>query len=182
VFSKELRSDTFMTQFELFAEALVQAITLFVLIFGLIGLLVPIFPGLTVMWLATLVYALIEAAAGKMGAIDWVLFAFITLLMLGGNVIDNIIIARHMRDREIPWSSILVGYAAGVIASIFLTPVVGLVASPLGLFAAEVMRLHDRQAAFASTKAYMTGWGWSLAARIAVGIAMVGLWMLWAWL
>lgn len=169
-----------MTQTQLFAEALLQALTLIVLFFGLIGLLVPVFPGLTVMWLATLVYALIEAAAGKMTGADWFLFALITLLMLIGNVIDNIIIARHMRDHQIPWGSIMLGYAAGVLASIFLTPLGGLLASPLALFAAETARLRDRGAAWASTRAYMTGWGWSLAARIGIGILMIGLWLLWA--
>jgi uncharacterized protein YqgC (DUF456 family) len=171
-----------MTQLELFLQAVIQAFTLFALIFGLLGLLVPIFPGLTVMWVATLVYAIVEAGAAKMAAVDWVLFAFITVLMLAGNVIDNIIIARHMRERKIPWSSIMLGYAAGLVASIFLTPLAGLVASPVGLYMAELGRLHDRSAALASTKAYMTGWGWSLAARIGIGILMLGLWMLWAFL
>jgi uncharacterized protein YqgC (DUF456 family) len=171
-----------MTQLELFLQAVIQAFTLFALIFGLLGLLVPIFPGLTVMWVATLVYAIVEAGAGKMAAVDWVLFAFITVLMLAGNVIDNIIIARHMRERKIPWSSIMLGYAAGLVASIFLTPLAGLIASPVGLYVAELGRLHDRGAALASTKAYMTGWGWSLAARIGIGILMLGLWMLWAFL
>src|SRR5512143_610841 len=166
-----------MTEFQLFLQSLLQAFTLFFLVFGLIGLLVPIFPGLTVMWIATLVYALIQAAAGKMAAIDWVLFAFITLLMLGGNVVDNIIIARHIRDRNVPWSSILVGYAAGLVASIFFTPLIGLVAAPLGLYLAEFGRLRDRRAAFESTKAWMTGWGWSTAARIGIGVLMIGLWM-----
>ena len=73
-------------------------------------------------------------------------------------------------------------YAAGLIASIFLTPLAGLIASPVGLYMAELGRLHDRGAALASTKAYMTGWGWSLAARIGIGILMLGLWMLWAFL
>jgi len=91
-----------MTQTDLFFQAVLQAFTLFALVFGLLGLLIPIFPGLTVMWLATLIYALLEAAAGRMAAIDWVLFVFITLLMLVGNVIDNIIIARHMRERRVP--------------------------------------------------------------------------------
>ena len=171
-----------MDNTELFLQAVLQAFTLFALFFGLVGLLVPVFPGLTVMWVATLVYALIEAGQGEMAAIDWVLFGFITLLMLVGNIIDNIIIARHMRERSIPWSSILVGYAAGLVASIFLTPLVGLVAAPAGLLAAEYMRLHDRDAAINSTKAYMTGWGWALAARIGIGILMLGLWMLWAFL
>lgn len=171
-----------MTEFQLFLQGLLQAFTLFVLVFGLIGLLVPIFPGLTVMWVATLTYALIEAAAGKMAAIDWVLFGLITLLMLGGNVVDNIIIAQHIRDRDVPWSSILVGYAAGLVASIFFTPLIGLIAAPGGLYLAEFARLRDRNAAFVSTKAYMTGWGWSTVARIGIGVVMIGLWMLWAWL
>lgn len=169
-----------MTNTEVFFQALLQAITLFVLFFGLVGLLVPVFPGLTVMWLATLVYALIMAGSGLMPPWDWVLFGIITLLMLVGNVIDNIIIARHMRDRSIPWSSILLGYAAGIVASLFFTPLIGLVASPAGLLAAEYARLRDRDAAFQSTKAYMTGWGWSLLVRIAIGILMLGLWLLWA--
>jgi len=171
-----------MTEFQLFLQGLLQAFTLFVLVFGLIGLLIPIFPGLTVMWVATLAYALIEAGAGKMAAIDWVLFGLITLLMLGGNVVDNIIIAQHIRDRDVPWSSILVGYAAGVVASIFFTPLIGLIAAPGGLYLAEFARLRNRNTAFVSTKAYMTGWGWSTVARIGIGVVMIGLWMLWAWL
>jgi uncharacterized protein YqgC (DUF456 family) len=171
-----------MTQLDLFLQAVLQAFTLFALIIGLVGLVLPIFPGLTVMWVATLVYALFQAASGAMAPIDWVLFGLITVLMLVGNVVDNIIIARHMRERAVPWSSILVGYAAGLVGSIFLTPLVGVLAAPAGLLAAEYLRLHDRDAAFSSTKAYMTGWGWSLAARIGIGILMMGLWMLWAWL
>jgi len=169
-----------MTNTAEFFLAVLQAFTLFAMFFGLVGLLVPVFPGLTVMWVAALVYAIIRAANGAMASVDWVLFGFITLFMLVGNIIDNIIIARHMRDRSIPWSSILLGYAAGLIASLFLTPLVGLLAAPAGLLAAEYWRLRDRDAAFASTKAYMTGWGWSLAARVGIGILMLGLWMLWA--
>ncbi len=163
-------------------EVILQTLTLFVLIVGLVGLLLPIFPGLTVMWLGTLVYALIEAGLHKMGVIDWVLFALITLCMLGGNIVDNIIIAKHVREKEVPWSSILLGFGAGILASIFFTPLVGLAASPLGLFGAEYWRLRDRKAAFDSTKAWMTGWGWSIAARVGIGVMMIGLWMAWVWL
>lgn len=169
-----------MTDTAAFLLTLLQAVTLFVLFFGLVGLLVPVFPGLTVMWLATLVYALVLAGGGLMFPVDWTLFGIITVLMLVGNVIDNIIIARHMRDRSIPWSSILLGYAAGIAASLFFTPLIGLVAAPAGLLAAEYLRLRERNAAFESTKAYMTGWGWSLLVRIAIGILMLGLWLLWA--
>ena len=53
---------------------------------------------------------------------DWVLFALTTILMVVGNLIDNIIIARKMRGHSIPWSSIGISYLAGLLASIFLTP------------------------------------------------------------
>ena len=158
-----------------------QTFTLFVLIVGLLGLIVPIFPGLTIMWLGTLLYALIQNSAGNMTGWDWFLFGLITLLMIVGNIADNLIIARKMRDKYIPWSSILFAFAASIIASIFFTPLIGLVAAPVGLFLAESRRLKNRDAAVDSTKAYMIGWGWAFGVRFLIGILMIGFWMLWAW-
>ena len=163
------------------SEVFLQTLTLSVLIVGLLGLLIPVFPALVVMWLATLIYALIENAAGRMTWIDWLLFALITLLMLFGSVIDNIIIAQKMRGQSIPWGSIAVAFLAGIIASIFLTPLIGMLASPLGLFGAEYLRLRDRKLAFTSAKTYMIAWGWSFAAVFGVGVLMILLWLLWAW-
>ena len=161
-------------------QVILEILTLFVLLVGLLGLIVPVFPGLTVMWLGTLVYALIQNAAGHMTGWKWFLFGIITLLMIIGNVADNLIIARKMRDKYVPWSSILWAFAAGIVASLFFTPLIGLVASPAGLFLAESSRLRDRQAAVESTKAYMIGWGWAFGARFFIGLMMTGFWMLWA--
>jgi uncharacterized protein YqgC (DUF456 family) len=166
----------------LFLQVALEVLTLFALLVGLFGLVVPVFPGLTIMWFATLVYALIQGAADNMSGWDWFLFAIITILMIGGNIVDNIIIAAKMRDQYIPWSSILIAFAAGILVSIFFTPLAGLVAAPLGLFIAEMIRLKNREEAIKSTKAYMVGWGWSLGARLIIGIAMIGSWMLWAWI
>jgi uncharacterized protein YqgC (DUF456 family) len=169
-------------EFEVFLRVILETVTLFVLFIGLLGLIVPVFPGLVIMWLGTLLYALIQSAAGKMTGWDWFLFVLITLLMVVGSVADNLIIARKMRDKYIPWSSILWAFAAGIVASFFLTPVGGLVAAPLGLFLAEMNRLKDREAAIASTKAYMIGWGWAFGVRFIIGIMIIGSWMLWAWI
>ena len=162
-------------------EILLQSLVLFVMLLGLVGLLMPIFPGLTVMWLATAVYALVESANLNMDWVDWTLFVLVTLLMLAGNVVDNIIIAKKMRDVAIPWRSVGISWAAGIIASIFFTPLIGVLASPVALLAAEYLRLRDRRQAVISTKAYLVGWGWAFAARFSIGVVMTGLWMLWAW-
>lgn len=171
----------FLSNLQLAWIVIVDTLTLFVLLVGLLGLIVPIFPGLTVMWLAALVYALLQSAAQRMTSWDWVLFAVITLLMIVGNIVDNVIIARKMRDKFVPWSSIILAFTASLIASLFLTPLVGLAVAPLALFLLEYRRLRDRTAAFDATKAYMIGWGWSFAARFGIGVLILGSWMLWAW-
>lgn len=168
-------------ELELFLQFVLETLTLFALIVGLLGLIVPVFPGLVVMWLGTLLYALIENAAGDMTNVKWFIFGIITVLMISGSIVDNLIIAYKMRDKYIPWSSILFAFGAGLIASIFFTPLVGLVAAPVGLYLAENRRLRNNEAAVASTKAYMIGWGWAFGVRFLIGLAMIGFWMLWAW-
>ena len=163
-------------------RVLLETLTLLALLGGLFGLLIPVFPGLTVMWIGTLVYAIVQGINGNMTWVDWVLFALITLLMIGGNIADNIIIAKHVRDKNVPWSSILWAFAAGIVVSLFFTPSAGMVASPVGLYLAEWRRLKEKQAALANTKAWMTGWGWSLAARFSIGVVIFIFWALWAWL
>ena len=168
-------------ELELFLQVILEAMTLFALIVGLLGLIVPVFPGLVVMWLGTLVYAILQNSAGNMTGWKWFIFGIITVLMIAGSIVDNLIIAYKMRDKYIPWSSILFAFAAGIIVSLFFTPLIGLVAAPVGLFLAESRRLKDRDAAVDSTKAYVIGWGWAFGVRFMIGLVMIGFWMLWAW-
>jgi uncharacterized protein YqgC (DUF456 family) len=169
-------------ELRLIIEVFFEIIIFVVLLLGLFGLLIPVFPGLTVMWIATLIYAIIQASMGAMTWVGWVLFTLITLLMIGGNIVDNIIIAKHMLDKSIPWSSILWSFAGGIIASLFFTPIAGMIAAPVSLYAAELYRLKDKQMALDNTKAWMTGWGWSLAARFGIGVVMIIFWAIWAWI
>ena len=171
-----------MPPVEFTAQVLLETLTLFVLLVGLFGLIVPVFPGLTIMWLAAVVYALIQNARGLMNGWDWFVLVLMTILMITGNIVDNVIIAAKMRDKYVPWSSIILSFVAGIVVSIFLTPIVGLIASPLALFAMEYLRLRDRRKAFDTTKAYVISAGWAFLARFTIGLMMVGLWMLWAWL
>ena len=162
-------------------ELTFQILALIFLLLGLVSLIVPVFPGLTVMWLGPLFYAIFQWLRGTMTGWDWAIFVLITLLMLVGNIADNIIIARKMRDHYVPWRSILFAFVAGIVASLFLTPLGGLVAAPAALFMAETSRLKNRDEAWQSTRAYMIGWGWAFGVRFMIGLVITGLWMLWAW-
>ncbi|MDP2777817.1 MAG: DUF456 domain-containing protein, partial [Anaerolineales bacterium] len=118
---------------ELFAQVALETLTLFVLLAGLAGLLIPVFPGLTIMWIGTLIYALVQSATDSMTWVGWALFTIITLLMIGGNIADSFIIAKHVREKNVPWSSIIWAFAAGIIVSLFFTPLGGMAAAPAGL-------------------------------------------------
>jgi len=171
-----------MTDPSLLGEFLLQWLTLTFMLVGLFGLVIPIFPGITVIWLAALVYAVFEYTAGKMDVWDWLLFALITILMVVGNFVDNIIITRKLRETGTPWRSIAVGYVAGVVSSLFLTPFAALLVTPLALYLAEYWRLRNVRQAFNSAKGWLIGFGWTFLALVAIGGVMIGLWALWAWL
>ena len=159
-----------------------QWLTLTFMLVGLFGLIIPIFPGISVIWIAALVYSIVMASSGLMTVWDWMLFALITGLMIVGSFVDNIIIAKKLRETGTPWRSIAIGYAVGIVSSLFLTPFAALLFTPLALYASEYHRLLDRRLAFNSTKAWMVGFGWSFAALFGIGALMIGLWMLWVWI
>jgi uncharacterized protein YqgC (DUF456 family) len=58
-----------------------QAATATVMIISLFGLLIPIYPGLTVIWAASLVYGILVGFKA-LGWVAWLIFIVITLLML----------------------------------------------------------------------------------------------------
>ncbi len=161
-------------------EFVIQWLTLTFMLIGLFGLVIPIFPGITVIWIGALIFAVIQAFAGKMSAWDWALFTLITILMVVGTFIDNIIIARKLRETGTPWKSIGIGYAAGIISSLFLTPLAALFITPLALYNVEYWRLRDKKAAFDSVKGWLIGFGWTFLVLFGIGAVMIVLWLLWA--
>ncbi len=162
-------------------DIILQSLTLTFMLVGLFGMIIPIFPGIMVIWISAAIYAGAAFFAGTMSGWDWAIFALITILMIIGSFVDNIIITAKLRETGTPWGSIAIGYTVGIISSLFLTPFAALLFTPLALYAAEYHRLLDRRLAFDSTKAWMIGYGWSFAALFAIGAVMIGLWMLMAW-
>ncbi|MBN1451362.1 MAG: DUF456 domain-containing protein [Anaerolineales bacterium] len=155
----------------------VETLTLFVLIVGTAGLIVPVFPGLFINWLAILIYGVVSGFGIK----GWIVFILITILMIVGNTIDNIMMGKKARESGASWFSIGTGYAASLVVSLFFTPIAGLVAAPVGVFLVEFIRRKKWREAFNVALSLMVGWGWSIAIRITIGVFMIGLWMIWAW-
>ena len=135
-----------------------QAATATVMIISLFGLLIPIYPGLTVIWAASLVYGIIVGFKA-LGWVSWLIFAVITILMIFGNVIDNIITSKKAYDSGASIWSVIVALIAGVIGAIIWTPIGGLLVAPIALFLAEYYRQRDWRKGFATSRAWIGGTG-----------------------
>lgn len=158
-------------------EPTITILTVLTMLFGLFGLVIPIFPGNVVMWLAALVYGLIFDF-GKLGGF---LFAIITILMLVATAADNVLMGAKAREKGAAWGSILLALIAGIIGTIVLPPIGGLIAAPLTLYLMEMQRIGDSEEAKRVVKALLTGWGLAFVVRFGIGVVMFSLWGIWAY-
>ncbi len=151
-------------------------ITLAVMLVGLFGLIFPILPGLVIIWLAGLVYGLISG----FDTAGYIILALMTILMIIGSLIDNVIMGASARQKGASWIAIALALILGVAGTLLFPPFGGLIAALLGLFVFEFFRLKDWRKALESTKGMAFGCGWSAVARTGIGLLMIGLWVLWA--
>ncbi len=156
----------------------INILTTLTMLFGLFGLVVPIFPGNVVMWVSALIYGLIFGF-GRLGGI---LFAIISLLMLAAVLADNVLMGAKAREKGAAWISILLALVAGVVFTFIFPPVGGIIAAPLVLFLMEYLRLQDSEEATKVVKALLVGWGIAFVVRFGLGVVMMILWGIWAYL
>ena len=148
-------------------ETTIIVLTVLTMLFGLLGLIIPIFPGNVVMWLAALTYG--------------IMFAIITLLMIAAVLADNVLMGAKAREKGAAWGSIILALVAGIIGTILLPPIGGLIAAPLVLYFIELQRLGDADEAKTVVKALLTGWGLAFIIRFGLGVVMFSLWGIWAY-
>lgn len=160
-------------------DGFVNVFLLVIMLFGLFGMVIPIFPGGFVIWLATFFYGLVTGALHGAGL---VIFIIITVLMIAGIVVDDVLMAAAARKNGALWRSLALAFVGGVIGTFLLPPFGGLLAAPLLMYISEYLRKRDRRQAWRVTRGLLIGWGWSFVARFGIGTVMIGLWFAWVWL
>ncbi len=165
-----------MTEF--FTTAFPYLILAFMALSALFSI-VPIFPGGVVIWVLATVYGLLSPA--HFSAPGGWLYAVITVLMILGTLADNLFMGGKAREAGASWRGIILALVAGVVGTLFITPLGGLAAAALVLYLHEYLRLNDKQQALDITKGLVLGCGWAAIARFGIAVVQVGLWVLWAW-
>lgn len=156
----------------------VQIVVLVVMLLGLFSLLIVIIPGLTIIWLAALVYGLLTGFDLTSGLI----FLGITLLMIFGNTVDQLLMGARAKKSGASWTGVMVSMLAALVFSILFPPFGGLVAALVALFTIETVRLKNWRQAGESTKEMAIGCASAVVARFGIGLVMIGLWVLWLYL
>jgi len=142
---------------------------------GLIGLLFYIIPGLTIIWLAILAFGIVNGFTVWSG----ILFGVITLLMVGGNLVDNYLMGDQARKTGASWVSIAVALVLAVVGTFVLPPFGGILFAAIGIFVVEWIRQKNFKEGLKNTGAILKGVGLAVVARFIIGLVMIGLWSLW---
>ncbi len=146
------------------------------MIVGLFSLLIVIVPGLVIIWAAGLVYGLVvgfDLAGG-------ILFGIMTILMIAGSLIDNVLMGASARQKGASWLAIGAALVGALVGTLLLPPIGGILLALLALFVVEYFRVKDWRKALDSTGSMAMGCGWAVVARFGAGGVMILLWVLWA--
>jgi uncharacterized protein YqgC (DUF456 family) len=143
---------------------------------GLVLLIIPIFPGITVIWLAALLYGIITG----FDTLGIVIFVLITLGMIAGISADNFLMGAGARRGGASWLTIGVAFIAGIAGTVLFPPIGGLIAIPVSIFLLELVRNREWRGAWRATRGVALGWGLSFLVRFGIGLVMISAWLVWA--
>jgi uncharacterized protein len=142
------------------------------ILIGILGVIVPVLPGLALCWLGVLAWAVF----GDAGWGRWVVLAVATVIALAGTVVKYAWPGRDLSRSGVPNTSLIAGGALGLVG-FFVVPVVGLVLGfVLGLWLAERVRLGDSALAWPGTRRALRAVGLAMAIELTAAVGIAGLW------
>ncbi len=139
---------------------------------GIVGILLPVLPGLVLVLAGIAVWAV-----PRNDALGWTVLGAAVVIVVVGSVVKYLLPGRRLRDSGVPTRTVVAGAALGVVG-FFVIPVVGLlVGFVLGVYLAERVRLRDHARAWPSTRHALGAVGWSILIELLTGMLAAGAWI-----
>ena len=151
-----------------------EVVLALVMLAGLVGVLVPVLPGLLLIGGAAIAWAVVDDP----GSLGWAAVVVIVVIGVVGLVAPSWLSARRARGAGLPaW--VMVAGVVGAIVGFFAIPVVGaLLGWPAGVFVAELVRRRRTAPAWRSTVEALKGLGMGLVVQFVAGVVMIAVWAL----
>jgi uncharacterized protein YqgC (DUF456 family) len=142
------------------------------MVIGLFGIVVPLLPGLLLVWAAVLLWATEAQSTG-----GWVVLGVATVLALGGSLLQYVLPGRRLARAGVTTSSTLIGAALGFVG-FFVIPVVGaFLGFALGIYLAERVKLGNHATAWPSTKHALRAIALSVGIELLTAVAIATTWV-----
>ena len=142
---------------------------------GLIGTLLPVLPGLLLMWAAGLVYGV----STGFDTVAWVALAALTVLVLGAGGLALRLPAKRTAAAGVSVGSQLLALALAFVG-FFVIPVDGAAAGFVaGIYLTRLATTRDRTSAWDSTQAALLAMWQAAAIQFGAGVAIILIWVTW---
>ncbi|WP_054812386.1 DUF456 domain-containing protein [Nocardia arizonensis] len=143
-----------------------------VVLVGLVGIVVPVLPGVILIFAAIAVWAFVTG-----GATAWAVFGVATAFLVVSGVIKYTWPGRRMKEAGVSNRALLVGAVLGIVG-FFVVPLVGLfVGFVVGVYLSELQRLKTNEMAWPATKHALKGVGLSMLVELLGGLLATGVWV-----
>lgn len=153
--------------------SVLEVVALLLMLAGLLLIVFPVGPGLIVVLLGVLVWA-VDARSTT----GWVLFGVATAIYAAGVVLQWLVPGRRMQRAGIANSTLLIGLACAVVG-FFVIPVVGLfVGFPVGIFLVSLARTRDRHEAWTATRTALRAVGTNILIELATAFVIIAAFLL----
>jgi uncharacterized protein YqgC (DUF456 family) len=149
-------------------QALLVVICSLLIVVGIVGIVVPVLPGLVLCWVGVLGWAIFaDASWGK-----WLVLGLATVWAVVGTVVKFAWPGKRLKESGVPTTTVLAGVVLGIIG-MFVIPVVGLfVGFIVGVFLAEAARAKSFSEAWPSTVAALKATGLSVLIELMTAFAI----------
>lgn len=139
---------------------------------GFIMIVVPVLPGLPVMWAGVLIWAL---GAGSTGG--WITLGLASMFIIAGYLVEYLVPARRMRRAGVRTSTLVVGVLVAIVG-FFVIPVVGLfLGFPVGIYLVERVRRQGHPQAWTATKHALKAVGLNILIELTTGAVVIVTWV-----
>lgn len=157
------------------SDIIVTAIVAIVMVLGLAGTVLPILPGLWLIWAGAVGYGL----ALDFGVFGWAAMVLITALAGGATAAGLLLPQRQATDIGLGWWSQVLAAGCSVIG-LFVIPIVG---APLGFIvgvvASVVVETRDLRTALPSAWRVLRSMLIASGIQLAAGAGMIAVWIAW---
>jgi hypothetical protein len=146
-------------------------VTLAAMFISLLGVLLPLVPGVALIWLVALVYAIAEGFKN----IDPITMIVLSVIALPGISADIWVSSLGAKAGGASLWSIVASLVGGVVGFLVSTLPGAIIGALVGLMAVELLRAKDWRQALKASGGWIAGWLLATVVQIITGVIMIAI-------